>query len=179
MQTRKCIFSQHVHLSRPPYRHFERSREIFLALRFSDICILRFTACNRDPSTSLGMTIHAKRYQKLRRSRHLPRRTQRTCLNLLNPFSNYIVKMYDAIMSTMSMTKRSGAVRLARRIGASPAVPAIAMRAPQTGDEARPMEVASSIGRSSVSVGTPSFAATAGVSGPKAKSGTALARRFL
>ena len=77
--------------------------------------------------------------------------------------------MYDAIMSTMSMTKRSGAVRLARRIGASPAVPAIAMRAPQTGDEARPMEVASSIGRSSVSVGTPSFAATAGVSGPKAK----------
>ena len=57
MQTRKCIFSQHVHLSRPPYRHFERSREIFLALRFSDICILRFTACNRDPSTSLGMTI--------------------------------------------------------------------------------------------------------------------------
>ena len=73
MQTRKCIFSQHVHLSRPPYRHFERSREIFLALRFSDICILRFTACNRDPSTSLGMTIHAKRYQKLRRSRHLPR----------------------------------------------------------------------------------------------------------
>ena len=74
-------------------------------------------------------------------------------------------------MSTMSMTKRRGAVRLARRIGASPAVPAIAMRAPQTGDEARPMEVASSIGRSSVSVGTPSFAATAGVSGPKAKSG--------
>ena len=87
--------------------------------------------------------------------------------------------MYDAIMSTMSMTKRSGAVRLARRIGASPAVPAIVMRAPQTGDEARPMEVASSIGRSSVSVGTPSFAATAGVSGPKAKSGAALARRFL
>ena len=87
--------------------------------------------------------------------------------------------MYDAIMSTMSMTKRSGAVRLARRIGASPAVPAIAMRAPQTGDEARPMEVASSIGRSSVSVGTLSFAATAGVSGPKAKSGAVLARRFL
>ena len=79
---------------------------------------------------------------------------------------------------------------MARRIGASPAVLAIAMRAPQTGDEARPMEVASSIGRSSVSVGTPSFAATAGVgtpsfaatagvSGPKAKSGAALARRFL
>lgn len=81
--------------------------------------------------------------------------------------------MYDAIMSTMSMTKRSGAVRLARRIGVSPAVPAIAMRAPQTGDEARPMEVASSIGRSNVSVGTPSFAATAGVSGPKAKKGAA------
>lgn len=82
-----------MHLSRPPYRHFERSREIFLALRFSDICILRFTACHRDPSTSLGMTIHAKHYQKLRRSRHLPRRTQRTCLNLLNPFPNYIVKI--------------------------------------------------------------------------------------
>ena len=31
-------------------------------------------------------------------------------------------------------------MRLARRIGASPAVPAIAMRAPQTGDEARDAE---------------------------------------
>ena len=58
----------HVWLSLSPYRHFEQSREIFLARRRSYrmarlVCMFsmrshthHFPSCHEDPSTSLGMT---------------------------------------------------------------------------------------------------------------------------
>ena len=57
-----------------PYRHFERSREIFLAHRRSYrmallVCLFpmrshthHFPSCQEDPSTSLGMTLWEERY---------------------------------------------------------------------------------------------------------------------
>ena len=57
-----------------PYRHFERSREIFLARRLSCrmallVCMFptrshahHFPSCQEDPSASLGMTRREERY---------------------------------------------------------------------------------------------------------------------
>ena len=70
----KPFYHLSVTLCRSPYRHFERSREIFLAHPFSCqmallVCIFsmrahthHFPSCHEDPSTSLGMTLREERY---------------------------------------------------------------------------------------------------------------------
>ena len=64
----KSFYHLSVTLCRSPYRHFERSREIFLAHRLSCRMALlvstfptlshthHFPSCHKDPSASLGMT---------------------------------------------------------------------------------------------------------------------------
>ena len=76
-------------------------------------------------------------------------------------------------MLTINAKIKSGALRWTSCIGSTPATPAIAITAPQTGEQARPSAVLSSIGRIKVTAGIPSLAAISGISGPKAKNGAA------